>query len=119
MGITISPRAVQQLQTIRQRDANDALALRVMVESGGCHGFQYKLKLTDAFDEKEDTVFDVDGSKVVVDEMSLELLNGSKIDFTQELIGSEFKVVDNPFATSSCGCEVSFAIDLDKLPARS
>ena len=63
--------------------------------------------------DEDDTVFaatDGSGSKVVMDGPSLELLKGSKIDYTMELIGSQFKVVDNPLATSSCGCGTSFDI---------
>lgn len=66
-----------------------------------------------AFDEEEDTVFeagDGSGARVVLDGPSLELLKGSKIDYTMELIGSQFKIVDNPLATSSCGCGTSFDI---------
>lgn len=63
--------------------------------------------------DEGDTVFVADdgsGAKVVMDGPSLELLNGSKIDYTMELIGSQFKIVDNPLATSSCGCGTSFDI---------
>jgi len=63
--------------------------------------------------DEDDTVFasgDGSGAKVVMDGPSLELLKGSKIDFTMELIGSQFKIVDNPLATSSCGCGTSFDI---------
>jgi Fe-S cluster assembly iron-binding protein IscA len=62
---------------------------------------------------EDDTVFAADdgsGAKVVMDGPSLELLKGSKIDFTMELIGSQFKIVDNPLATSSCGCGTSFDV---------
>jgi len=95
------------------KDKNPDLLLRVTVESGGCHGFQYLMSLTDMpkVDQAEDTVFaSGDGAKVVMDEPSLELLKGSKIDYTMELIGSQFKIVDNPLATSSCGCGTSFDI---------
>lgn len=51
-------------------------------------------------------------AKVILDEPSLELLKGSKVDFTQELIGSQFKIVDNPYASSSCGCGTSFDIKM-------
>ncbi|KAH0537047.1 hypothetical protein GP486_008844, partial [Trichoglossum hirsutum] len=87
--------------------------LRVTVESGGCHGFQYLMSLTDAVSAADDTVFeapDGTGARVVMDEPSLELLKGSKIDYTVELIGSQFKIVDNPLATSSCGCGTSFDV---------
>ena len=79
------------------------------MESGGCHGFQYTISLSDKVDEAEDSVFtdEATGAKVVLDEPSLELLKGSTVDYTQELIGSQFKVV-NPLATSSCGCGTSF-----------
>jgi iron-sulfur cluster assembly accessory protein len=92
------------------------------VESGGCHGFQYTLSLTDTskIDASEDTVFEEDGgvtmgerdykARLVMDEASLELLKGSKVDYTMELIGSQFRVVDNPKASSSCGCGTSFDI---------
>lgn len=87
--------------------------MRVTVESGGCHGFQYTISLTDLskVSPEDDTVFEGDkGAKVVMDEPSLELLKGSKVDYTMELIGSQFKIVDNPYATSSCGCGTSFDI---------
>jgi len=104
----------QRLKQIMAKDANPLLALRITVESGGCHGFQYLMSLTTLEDSisKEDTVFGADGARVVMDEPSLELLKGSKIDFTMELIGSQFKIVDNPLATSSCGCGTSFDIKI-------
>ena len=89
--------------------------MRVSVESGGCHGFQYLMSLTsvDDISKEEDTLFESEdgkGAKVVMDEPSLELLKGSKIDYTMELIGSQFKVTGIPGAKSSCGCGTSFDI---------
>ncbi|KAI0603142.1 hypothetical protein F4775DRAFT_14829 [Biscogniauxia sp. FL1348] len=178
MLLEITPRAAnlnptpQRLSQIMAKDKNPHLALRIQVESGGCHGFQYLMSLTTlppdpsapasspspattaeavapstttsnepaaARLSSEDTVFgfvpdDADPSsapeqqrqgpeapttttastagmpKVVLDGPSLELLKGSKVDFTMELIGSQFKIVDNPLATSSCGCGTSFDI---------
>ena len=97
------------------KESNPQLALRVTVESGGCHGFQYLMSLTNpsSISVEHDTVFeasDGSGARVVMDEPSLELLKGSSIDYTMELIGSQFKVVGNPAATSSCGCGTSFDI---------
>ena len=97
------------------KDSNPELALRVTVQSGGCHGFQYLMSLTSAsqISPEEDTVFEADdgsGAKVVMDEPSLELLKGSQVDYTMELIGSQFKIVGNPAASSSCGCGTSFDI---------
>ncbi|KAF2487881.1 hypothetical protein BDY17DRAFT_289882 [Neohortaea acidophila] len=122
MSITITPRAAHRLQTISETDQNPNLALRVSVESGGCHGFQYLMSLvsTADIDAEEDTVFENEEvarktggeykAKVVMDEPSLELLTGSNIDYTMELIGSQFKVTGIPGATSSCGCGTSFDI---------
>lgn len=95
------------------RESNPSLALRVTVESGGCHGFQYLMSLANmsSVSSDDDTVFEAsNGAKVVMDEPSLELLKGSTVDFTMELIGSQFKIVGNPAATSSCGCGTSFDI---------
>ncbi|KAI8937002.1 hypothetical protein NX059_006226 [Plenodomus lindquistii] len=116
MTLSISPRASHRLHTIATKDANPSLALRVSIESGGCHGFQYLMDLCDLSKTppaEEDTVFEgVKGEKIVVDEASLELLNGSTVDYTMELIGSQFKITGIPGATSSCGCGTSFDIKL-------
>ena len=97
------------------KDSNPDLALRVNVTSGGCHGFQYLMSLTTISEVPpiDDTIFEANdgsGAKVVIDEPSLALLKGSKVDFTMELIGSQFKIVGNPAASSSCGCGTSFDI---------
>jgi iron-sulfur cluster assembly accessory protein len=98
--------------------------LRITVTSGGCHGFQYMMSLegSDKIDPEEDTVFEGEAdssegatesageAKVAMDEPSLELLHGSTVDYTTELIGSQFKIVDNPRATSNCGCGTSFDV---------
>ncbi len=122
------------------KDTNPNLALRIQVESGGCHGFQYLMSLVtlpstlpestaptensqEGVVREDDTIFTYvsDGAvpaegtatpKIILDGPSLELLKGSRVDFTMELIGSQFKIVDNPLATSSCGCGTSFDIKL-------
>ena len=119
MTINITPRASHRLKAIAEKDANPSLALRVSVESGGCHGFQYLMSLIDVkdIDAAEDSVFENEEDageayrpKVVMDEPSLELLKGSNVDYTMELIGSQFKVTGIPGAQSSCGCGTSFDI---------
>jgi iron-sulfur cluster insertion protein len=82
-------------------------ALRVAVEGGGCSGFQYEIKLDDP--AADDLVLEGAGQKVLVDQVSLPFLANAVIDFTEELIGARF-VVENPNATSSCGCGTSFSI---------
>ncbi|KAK9484301.1 hypothetical protein V1527DRAFT_497728 [Lipomyces starkeyi] len=114
MLVYITPRAAARLNAITKSDNNPNLFLRVTVESGGCHGFQYLMGLKDTLDPKEDTIFDLNGAKVVMDEMSLGILKDSTIDYTTELIGSQFKIINNPRASSSCGCGTSFDIDLSK-----
>ncbi|KAF2712075.1 hypothetical protein K504DRAFT_464163 [Pleomassaria siparia CBS 279.74] len=116
MLISLAPRATARLSKIISSDSNPNLALRVSIESGGCHGFQYLMNLVDLGKEpptEEDTVFEGDkGAKVVVDEASLELLSGSTVDYTMELIGSQFVITGIPGATSSCGCGTSFDIKI-------
>ncbi|KAJ5938578.1 hypothetical protein N7466_001712 [Penicillium verhagenii] len=128
--INISPRAIERLRDITDpstspsatKEENPYHHLRITVTSGGCHGFQYMMSLESAskIDAEEDTIFegeaesattDVAGeAKVVMDEPSLELLSGSTVDYTTELIGSQFTIVDNPRATSNCGCGTSFDV---------
>ncbi|KAB2575999.1 Iron-sulfur assembly protein 2 [Lasiodiplodia theobromae] len=115
MVVGITPRAAHRLKQIMTQDKNPNLVLRITVESGGCHGFQYLMSLTEMSEisQEEDTVFEgPDGARIVLDEPSLELLKGSKVDYTMELIGSQFKIVDNPAASSSCGCGTSFDIKM-------
>ena len=86
----------------------DADFLRVSVEGGGCSGFSYKFDFDSAAGE-DDVVLERDGARVLIDEMSLEFLKGSEIDFTTELIGAAFRI-NNPNATAACGCGTSFSI---------
>ncbi|KAL2914897.1 [4Fe-4S] proteins maturation [Polyrhizophydium stewartii] len=112
-NVSRSPRPAscgQRLAEINRREGA-ARALRVLVDAGGCHGFQYRLELTDR-SEEDDVVFERDGSRVVVDAMSLDMIRGSTIDFVDELIGSSFQVVGNPNAESACGCKTSFSIKI-------
>ena len=82
--------------------------LRVAVEGGGCSGFQYELSMESDIKEN-DLILSENDCRVVIDPISLEFLSGAIIDFKEELIGSKF-VIENPNATSSCGCGTSFSI---------
>jgi iron-sulfur cluster assembly accessory protein len=82
-------------------------ALRVAVKGGGCSGFEYEITLDEPADD--DLILEQDGQRVVVDEVSLPFLENATIDFSEELIGARF-TIDNPNATSSCGCGTSFSI---------
>ena len=81
--------------------------LRVAVAGGGCSGFQYDIRLDDP--AKDDLVLQGGGQSVVVDPVSLPYLAGAVIDFADELIGARF-TIENPNASSSCGCGTSFSI---------
>src|SRR5579872_4730623 len=105
--LTLSPGAARRLRELSAKEGR-ALMLRVAVEGGGCSGFQYKFDLVDAA-EDDDLKVERDGAAAVVDIVSLALLNGSEIDFADELAAAEFRV-KNPNAKSSCGCGVSFSI---------
>ena len=102
----VTPRAFARLAEINAA-AGACQALRVAVAGGGCSGFQYDIRL-DA-PAPDDLVLEGDGQKVLVDPVSLPFLSNATIDFSEELIGARF-VVDNPNATSSCGCGTSFSI---------
>ena len=101
----VTPRAYARLAEIGAGEKGHAL--RVAVEGGGCSGFQYDIRLDDP--AEDDLILEGEGQKVVVDSVSLPFLAGATIDFTEELIGARF-TIDNPNATSSCGCGTSFSI---------
>ncbi|MEP6867360.1 MAG: iron-sulfur cluster insertion protein ErpA [Novosphingobium sp.] len=105
--ITLSPSAAQRVAAIAAKQGKPA-RLRLSVEGGGCSGFQYKFDLADATDA-EDTVVKTDGTELVVDAMSLELVSGCVVDFVESLGGAAFKV-ENPNATAGCGCGSSFSV---------
>lgn len=107
--LVITESAAKRVAELRHAEGNDALMLRIAVDGGGCNGFQYRFD----FDETrrdDDHVFERDGVKVVVDEISLDFLQGAQVDYKHELIGSYF-AVENPNATSACGCGTSFSVD--------
>ncbi|PZQ99447.1 MAG: iron-sulfur cluster assembly accessory protein [Cereibacter sphaeroides] len=110
LALTLPPRvtdrAFARLTEIAEA-TGDTRPLRVAVEGGGCSGFQYDIKLDDA--GPDDLVLEKGGAKVLVDAVSLPFLENAVIDFSEELIGARF-VIENPNATSSCGCGTSFSI---------
>lgn len=103
----VTDRAFERLAEINAA-GDEAQCLRIAVEGGGCSGFQYEIKLEEAVAE-DDMVLEKDGQKVLVDSVSLPFLTNAVIDFSQELIGARF-VIENPNATSSCGCGTSFSM---------
>ncbi len=107
MSITLSESAAKRVRWIAERQSKPAI-LRLAVDGGGCSGFQYRYGLADTV-ETDDIITQTDGVKLVIDPMSLELVDGSEVDFVESLGGSQFKVT-NPLAASGCGCGASFSV---------
>ena len=106
-NITLSSNAVQRILALIAQEQKP-IVLRITVDGGGCSGFQYSFTL-DTDRKSDDHVFTNEGATAVVDPVSLEFIKGSEVDYTEELVGSAF-VINNPQASSSCGCGNSFAI---------
>jgi iron-sulfur cluster assembly accessory protein len=105
--INITSRAANRIREITTAEGQK-LGLRILVNGGGCSGFQYEFAM--ARDRADDDVaFEKDGATVLVDPVSLEYMAGSTLDFVDDLIGQAFKV-QNPLAKASCGCGTSFTI---------
>ena len=105
-NIEITEEAQNHIAILINNDKSDYF--RITVLGGGCAGFQYKFDF-DNLKNKDDIIFKTEKIEVVIDNTSLELIKGSKIDYVNELIGSSFKIT-NPQASSACGCGTSFSI---------
>ena len=107
--IQISDGAVNKILSLANfEDDTSNLNLRVYVTGGGCSGFQYGFSFDKVIDE-EDTCITKDGANLVIDSLSLQYLEGSTVDYTEDLMGSKF-IITNPNATTTCGCGESFSI---------
>lgn len=106
-NISMSASAAKQINVIMAKQAGNKF-LRVAVNGGGCSGFQYAFDFADAPNE-DDLILELDGAKILIDEISQEFLKDSEIDYVQELIGAAFKI-HNPHAKASCGCGTSFSL---------
>lgn len=107
-SITFTDNAAKKVKQLIEEEGNQSLNLRVYVTGGGCSGFQYGFN----FDENVqdgDTQVENSGVKMVIDPMSLQYLLGAEVDYKESLEGSMF-VVNNPNATTTCGCGSSFSI---------
>ena len=104
----ITENAAKRVAWLIEQEDQPGLMLRVSVSGGGCSGFQYGFSFDDTVNP-DDRTFERDGATAVIDEVSLELLAGSEIDYVEELVGASFQV-KNPNAASSCGCGASFSI---------
>jgi len=106
--LTISESAVERINQLLASKDNPDLMLRVFIQGGGCSGFQYGFQF-DEDKQDDDIAIEQAGIRVVVDMLSLQYLGGAEIDFKDDVMGSRF-LVNNPNATTTCGCGSSFAI---------
>src|SRR5689334_10795751 len=106
--IQVSESAARRIAVLKQQEEAQDAFLRIAVSGGGCSGFQYGLSFDEQRNE-DDFVFEQNGVGVVIDEVSLGLLNGAEVDFVEDLMGASFQI-RNPNAASSCGCGNSFSI---------
>jgi iron-sulfur cluster assembly accessory protein len=104
----VTPRAAAQVADIAARQGRPNAGLRLAVDAGGCSGFQYRFDLEDS-PAADDLVVQDGPGRVFVDPVSLELLAGAELDWTEALIGAHF-AVKNPQAVSACGCGTSFSV---------
>lgn len=107
-AIAISDRAVRRVRELVTTGEYAGMMLRVAVSGGGCSGFQYGFSFDDARNA-DDRVIERDGVTVLIDETSWDFLAGGEIDYVEQLIGAYF-TVQNPNASSTCGCGTSFAV---------
>lgn len=106
--IDLQESAVLKLKELIAEENNPDLKLRVFVQGGGCSGFQYGFTF-DQDKNEDDFDLDFDGVTVLVDSMSAQYLQGAKIKYTEDAMGASFSI-DNPQATTTCGCGSSFSI---------
>lgn len=106
--MNLTPAAIEKLQDIMAQEQNPNVKLRVFVQGGGCSGFQYGFTLDEQRAE-DDWDFEFEGVQVLVDSMSMQYLQGAAIDFQESIHGSNFSI-NNPNATTTCGCGSSFSV---------
>jgi iron-sulfur cluster insertion protein len=107
-NIDFSPAAASKVKMLISEDGDQSLRLRVFISGGGCNGFSYGFTFDDDVAE-DDALIEQDGVEMVVDAMSYPYLAGARVDYVEDLSGSQF-IVTNPNAASTCGCGNSFSI---------
>lgn len=106
--LILTPAAAARVRTLATDEGNPALMLRLAVTGGGCSGFSYNFTM-ESETTNDDRIYEFHGSKLVVDDASLDLVKGCQIDYVDDLMASSFRV-SNPNATATCGCGTSFAL---------
>ncbi len=114
--ISMTPVAAEKVRELLDAEGNPELGLRIFVAGGGCSGLQYGMTLDETQDG--DSIFETNGVRVLIDDMSAEYISGSEVDYVDSLMGAGF-TVNNPNAVSTCGCGHSFKTAGDSGQARS
>ena len=104
--LVVTDKAFNQIKQV-QAEENDYSPLRVFVQGGGCSGFSYGFTFDNQQDD--DFVLEKEGTKVLVDALSMSYLDGAEIDFKKEIGSAQF-IIRNPNATNTCGCGSSFSV---------
>ena len=107
-ALMFTEHAADKVKELSSRQENSGSMLRVYIQGGGCSGFQYGFALEEQ-ENQDDMVVETDGVKLLVDPMSFQYLMGAAIDYLEDLQGARF-VINNPNATTTCGCGSSFGI---------
>ena len=107
-SLVLTEAAAARVKVLAVEEGNPALMLRLAVTGGGCSGFSYNFSM-DSDVTADDRIYEFHGSKLIVDEASMDLVKGCQIDYVDDLMASSFRI-SNPNATATCGCGTSFAI---------
>ena len=106
--VVLTDRAAKKIGRVLAKQPAGTV-LRIVVEGGGCSGFQYEYKIVHETPANDDLVLAKDGATVLIDSLSLEFMGGAEIDYVDDLIGQSFQI-RNPNAVASCGCGTSFSV---------
>lgn len=110
-NFSLTKSAAARINHLKAKENNPALRFRVSVNGGGCSGFQYEFTLDDKTPSSTDIIIEKEGAQAIIDNVSIGLLSGSTLDYTEDLAHAGFEI-KNPNATASCGCGNSFSVAL-------
>ena len=109
--ITLTESAAERINYLKKKEKKSDLRFRVNVKGGGCSGFQYEFTLDENVPAESDIIVAASGAEVIIDDISIGLLAGSTLDYTEDLSHAGFEI-KNPNATAKCGCGNSFSVNL-------
>ncbi len=110
-AFSLTPSAAERINLLKSKEKKPHLRFRITVKGGGCSGFQYEFTLDEKQPDISDTIIANSGAEAVIDEVSLGMVSGSVLDYTEDLAHAGFEI-KNPNATAKCGCGNSFSVNL-------